>query len=106
MSHHKRRRPKNRRAGCLLCKPNKMNAWPRRALGHTGFGKLRREAHAQADIAAAVSHHAATLAVENCCLSCRTTGSPSSSLCAAARISAELNAGGAPLANSVPSGRR
>lgn len=23
--NHKRRRPKNRRAGCLMCKPNKMN---------------------------------------------------------------------------------
>ena len=23
--NHKRRRPKNRRAGCLLCKPHKMN---------------------------------------------------------------------------------
>ena len=25
MAHHKRRRPKNRRAGCLLCKPYKAN---------------------------------------------------------------------------------
>jgi len=25
--HHKRRRPKNRRAGCLMCKPHKMNGW-------------------------------------------------------------------------------
>jgi hypothetical protein len=24
--HHKRKRPKARRAGCLLCKPNKLNA--------------------------------------------------------------------------------
>jgi hypothetical protein len=23
--HHKRKRPKNRRAGCLMCKPHKMN---------------------------------------------------------------------------------
>lgn len=23
--HHKRRRPKNRRAGCLFCKPHKAN---------------------------------------------------------------------------------
>jgi hypothetical protein len=23
--HHKRRRPKDRRAGCLLCKPHKFN---------------------------------------------------------------------------------
>lgn len=25
MAHHKRRRPKNRRSGCLLCKPWKAN---------------------------------------------------------------------------------
>ena len=24
--HHKRKRPKARRAGCLLCKPSKLNA--------------------------------------------------------------------------------
>ena len=24
--HHKRKRPKQRRAGCLLCKPSKLNA--------------------------------------------------------------------------------
>lgn len=42
--HHKRKRPKNARAGCLLCKPNKMNGWAKhRVLGHRGFGKLRRE---------------------------------------------------------------
>ena len=42
--HHKRKRSKNARAGCLLCKPNKMNGWAKhRALGHVGFGKLRRE---------------------------------------------------------------
>jgi hypothetical protein len=28
VAHHKRRRPKNRRAGCLLCKPSKMNGAP------------------------------------------------------------------------------
>ncbi len=27
MSHHKRGKPKNSRAGCLLCKPHKMNGW-------------------------------------------------------------------------------
>ena len=27
MPHHKRRRPKNRRAGCLMCKPHKMNGY-------------------------------------------------------------------------------
>lgn len=30
MSHHKRRRPKNRRAGCLLCKPHKANGSDKR----------------------------------------------------------------------------
>lgn len=25
MAHYKRHRPKNRRAGCLLCKPHKAN---------------------------------------------------------------------------------
>ena len=30
MAHHKRKRPKNRRSGCLWCKPFKMNgACPR-----------------------------------------------------------------------------
>lgn len=53
--HHKRRRPKSRRAGCLLCKPNKVSGWPRLALGHAGFGKLRRERHARADLRAMAS---------------------------------------------------
>jgi hypothetical protein len=26
MAHHKRKRPKHRRAGCLLCKPQKLTA--------------------------------------------------------------------------------
>lgn len=30
MAHHKRRRPKNRRAGCLMCKPWKANHARRR----------------------------------------------------------------------------
>ncbi len=46
--HHKRKCSKNARAGCLLCKPNKMNGWAKhRVLGHVGFGKLRREIVAQ-----------------------------------------------------------
>lgn len=31
MAHHKRKRPKNRRAGCLLCKPWKANGFARRS---------------------------------------------------------------------------
>lgn len=30
MPHHKRKRPKNRRAGCLLCKPWKANGFAHR----------------------------------------------------------------------------
>jgi len=26
MAHHKRKRPKHRRGGCLLCKPHKLTA--------------------------------------------------------------------------------
>jgi hypothetical protein len=26
MAHHKRKRPKQRRSGCLLCKPHKLSA--------------------------------------------------------------------------------
>lgn len=26
MANHKRKRPKHRRSGCLLCKPHKLNA--------------------------------------------------------------------------------
>jgi hypothetical protein len=28
MAHHKRRRPKNRRTGCLVCRPWKINGAP------------------------------------------------------------------------------
>ena len=51
--NHKRGRPKNRRAGCLMCKANKMNGWKnargKGVLGHTGFGKLRDEYRAKLD---------------------------------------------------------
>ena len=33
-----------------MCKPNKMSGWPRFELGHTGFGKLKRERHALTDL--------------------------------------------------------
>jgi hypothetical protein len=48
--NHKRRRAKNRRAGCLMCKPNKMNGWNKAKLGHVGFGKLRRDAASRQDM--------------------------------------------------------
>jgi len=54
--NHKRRRPKSRRSGCLLCKPNKVAAWPVHQLGHAGFGKLRREVCAAADLRLHFAH--------------------------------------------------
>ena len=49
--NHKRGRPKNRRSGCLMCKPNKMNGWNKnKQLGHKGFGKIRDEIHAEEDL--------------------------------------------------------
>lgn len=39
--HHKRKRSKARRAGCLLCKPNKFGRGMESTMGHRGFGKLR-----------------------------------------------------------------
>lgn len=49
--NHKRKRPKPSRAGCLLCKPNKLGKGTEKKLGHRGFGKLRKEAAAKQDLA-------------------------------------------------------
>jgi hypothetical protein len=48
--HHKKKKPKNARAGCLMCKPNKMNGWNKEKLGHTGFGKLKDVIHSKDDL--------------------------------------------------------
>ena len=48
--NHKRKRPKQSRAGCLLCKPNKIGKGMEKKLGHRGFGKLRKEAAAEWDL--------------------------------------------------------
>lgn len=48
--NHKRKRPKQTRAGCLLCKPNKLGKGAEKKLGHRGFGKLRKEAAAAQDL--------------------------------------------------------
>lgn len=50
--NHKRGKRKNARAGCLMCKPNKMNGWKKgiNSFGHFGFGKIRGEYFAQRDI--------------------------------------------------------
>jgi hypothetical protein len=55
MSNHKYRNTKNQRAGCLMCKPNKMNgANPN--LGHVGFGNVRKEVHSKRDMQDALDH--------------------------------------------------
>jgi hypothetical protein len=48
--NHKRGRPKSRRSGCLLCKPNKLGQGMENKLGHFGFSKLRKEAVAKRDL--------------------------------------------------------
>ena len=48
--NHKRKRPKQLRAGCLLCKPNKLGKGMEKKLGHLGFGTLRKEAAAKQDL--------------------------------------------------------
>lgn len=48
--NHKRKRPKQIRAGCLMCKPNKLGKGTEKKLGHRGFGKLRKEAAAVQDM--------------------------------------------------------
>jgi hypothetical protein len=48
--NHKRGKPKNARAGCLLCKPNKMNGVNKDVLGHTGFGKIKSTLYAKYDL--------------------------------------------------------
>jgi len=47
MANHKRRRPKNRRAGCLLCKPWKVNGFSKSRLDAEQFGNHRRRFFAE-----------------------------------------------------------
>jgi hypothetical protein len=48
MAHHKRKRPKNRRAGCLMCKPHKMNGYGKTAKVKGIRARLKLEdAHGQ-----------------------------------------------------------
>lgn len=50
--HHKRGRSKNQRAGCLMCKPNKMSGMKNRdEVFHTGFGPIKARINADADLA-------------------------------------------------------
>lgn len=50
MTNHKRKRPKHRRAGCLMCKSNKFGHGMEKKLGHRGYGKLRKLASTEADM--------------------------------------------------------
>ncbi len=47
--HHKRKRPKNSRAGCLLCKPHKMNG-AKGSMCFCGFAGWRSQYHADKDL--------------------------------------------------------
>lgn len=47
--NHKRRRPKNRRSGCLMCKPHKMNG-AKGSMCRCGFGGWRQQYHADRDV--------------------------------------------------------
>jgi len=58
MANHKRKRPKSSRAGCLLCKPNKLGQGMEGKLGHRGFGKLRAEHNATRDLQEALGGQA------------------------------------------------
>lgn len=48
--NHKRRRPKAARAGCLMCKPNKLGKGMEHKYHHHGFGKLRDAYHTARDL--------------------------------------------------------
>ena len=49
--NHRRGRPKSARAGCLMCKANKISGHSKHSPWnfHRGFGKLRAELHAAAE---------------------------------------------------------
>jgi hypothetical protein len=39
MAHHKRKKPKNARSGCLMCKPHKVNGGSEKCLCDTSNGR-------------------------------------------------------------------
>lgn len=47
--NHKRKKPKNARAGCLMCKPHKMNG-AKGSMCLCGFAGWRRQYHADKDL--------------------------------------------------------
>ena len=50
MANHKRRRAKNRRCGCLLCKPWKVNGFRTERVGGERFSDHRRRKFAAEEI--------------------------------------------------------
>ena len=48
--HHKRRRPRNRRAGCKLCKPWKVSGFRTERIEGEKFSDHKRRAEAEAAI--------------------------------------------------------
>ena len=43
MAHHKKKRPKNRRSGCLMCKYWKVNGYKKRGKVNCQSGKMKQE---------------------------------------------------------------
>ena len=52
MANHKRKRPKNRRGGCLLCKPWKVNGYGKNQLDAASFNSTKQKYFAKQDIKA------------------------------------------------------
>jgi len=50
MANHKRKRAKNRRCGCLLCKPWKVNGFRTERLGGERFSDHRRRKFAAEEV--------------------------------------------------------
>ncbi len=50
MANHKRKRPKNRRAGCLLCKPWKINGFAKDKADSESFSDHRRRYYADREV--------------------------------------------------------
>ena len=59
--HHKRKRTKHARGGCLLCKPNKVLGVNKHCPWSfsKGFGKLKAEFQAAVDLREAAGHNPA-----------------------------------------------
>lgn len=55
MAHHKRGKRKNRRAGCIMCKPWKMNGYGKDSPGWEKFSDHVRRQVAQQDIKNTIS---------------------------------------------------